>query len=60
MTHLDLSKLKLTETNIQKAFESHCSVIRRDKAAREETTCIKNVKFKVIKTRKGCQYARYF
>jgi len=24
------------------------------------TTCIKNVKFKIIKIRTGCEYARYF
>jgi len=25
-----------------------------------KTTCIKNVKFKIIKTRTGCQYVGYF
>jgi len=24
------------------------------------TTCIKNVKFKIIKIRTGCEYVRYF
>jgi len=32
---------------------------RRDKGALT-TTCIKNVKFKIIKIRTGCQYVRYF
>jgi len=32
---------------------------RRDKEALR-TTCIKNVKFKIKKTRTGCQYVGYF
>jgi len=34
-----------------------CNGNRRDKVALR-TTCIKNVKFKIIKIRTGCQYRR--
>ena len=37
-------------------FESNCNGNRRDKVVLR-TTCIKNVKFKLIKTRSGCRYA---
>jgi len=33
-------------------------VVRRDKVALR-TTCIRNVKFKIFKTRTGCQCVRY-
>ena len=39
--------------------EPNCNGNRRDKVALR-TTCIKNVKFKIIKTRTGCQYVGYF
>jgi len=39
-------------------FESNCHGNRRDKVTLR-TTCIKNVKFKMIKTRSGCQYVAY-
>jgi len=35
-----------------------CNGNSRDKVALR-TTCIKNVKFKIIKTRTGCQFAGY-
>jgi len=37
----------------------NCNGDRRDKVALR-TTCTKNVKFKIIKIRTGCQYVRYF
>jgi len=39
--------------------KSNCNGNRRDKVALR-TTCIKNVKSKIIKLRTGCQYVRYF
>jgi len=41
--------------DIVKAPSTQC---RRDKVA-QRTACIKNVKFKIIKTRTGCQYVVY-
>ena len=40
-------------------FECNCNDNRRDKLALR-TTSIKNVKFKIIKTRTSCQYVWYF
>jgi len=37
----------------------NCNDNRRDKVALR-TTCIKNVKFKITKTRTRCQYVGYF
>jgi len=37
----------------------NCNGDRVDKVALR-TTCIKNVKFKIIKVRTGCQYVGYF
>ena len=37
----------------------NCNGDRRDKVALR-TTCTKNVKFKIIKIRTGCQYVGYF
>ena len=37
----------------------NCNGSRHDKVALK-TTCIKNVKFKIIKIRTGCQYVGYF
>ena len=37
----------------------NCNSKRRNKVALR-TTCIKNVKFKIIKVRTGCEYVRYF
>jgi len=48
MAYFDLSKLNLAYTNVMKAFESWMQWCRRDKVALR-TTCIKNVKFKIIK-----------
>jgi len=39
--------------------EPDCSGSKRDKVVLR-TTCIKNVKLKIIKTRTGCQYVGYF
>jgi len=50
MAYFDLSKLNLTY---------NCSGNRRDKVVLR-TTCTKNVKLKIIKTRTGCQYVGYF
>jgi len=38
-------------------FESNCNGNRHDKVALR-TTCIKNIKFKIIKTKTGCQYVQ--
>jgi len=40
-------------------FECNCNDNRRDKLALRSTS-IKNVKFKIIKSRTGCQYVGYF
>jgi len=37
-----------------------CNGDRRDKVALLRTICIKNVKFKIITIRTGCQYVGYF
>jgi len=42
-----------------KCSNPNCNDNRRDKVALR-TTCIKNVKFKIIKTRTRCQYVGYF
>ena len=42
-----------------KRSNPNCNGDRRDKMALS-TTCIKNVKFKIIKIRTGCQYIGYF
>jgi len=42
-----------------KSSNPNCNGNRRDKVALR-TTRIKNVKFKIIKIRTGCQYAGYF
>jgi len=42
-----------------KRWNPDCSGNRRDKAALK-TTCIKKVKFKIIKIRTGCQHIGYF
>jgi len=39
--------------------EPNCNGDKRDKVVLR-TTCIKNVKFKIIKTRRACQYVGYF
>jgi len=41
-----------------KSLNPNCSGNRHDKMALR-TTCIKNVKFKIIKIRTGCQYVGY-
>jgi len=48
MAYFDLNKLNLAFTNVMKAFESQMELGRRDKVVLR-TTCIKNVKFKIIK-----------
>jgi len=60
MTYLDLSKPNLTEAIILKEFESYLQCLQTWQSGTEETTCIKNVKFKVIKITTGCQYVGYF
>jgi len=55
MICLDLSKPNLAEANILKAF----NVCRPDKVALRRHLHQKR-QFKVIKIRKGCQYAGYF
>ena len=42
-----------------KCSNPNCHGNRRDKVA-PRTTCIKNVKFKIIEIRTGCQYVGYF
>jgi len=42
-----------------KRSNPNCSGDRLDKVALR-TTCINNVKFKIIKIRTGCQYVGYF
>ena len=59
MAYYDLSKVNLTSTNILEVCEPNSSGNRRDKVALR-TTCIKNVNFKIIKTRTGCQYVGHF
>ena len=48
MAYFDLSKLNLAYTNVLKAFKSKMQSCRRDAVALR-TTCVKNVKFKMIK-----------
>jgi len=43
----------------RKCLNLNCNGNRRDKVALR-TTGIKNVKFKIIKIRTGCEYAGYF
>jgi len=38
----------------------NCNGNRLGKKGALRTTCVKNVKFKVIKIRTGCQYVGYF
>jgi len=59
MAYFDRSELNLAETNILKKCEPNCNGNRRDKVFLR-TTCIKNVKFKIIEIRTGCQYVGYF
>jgi len=59
MAYFDRSKLNLASINILKVCEPNSSGNRRDKVALK-TTCIKNVKFEIIKTRTGCQCVGYF
>jgi len=59
MVYFYFSKLNLAQTNILKVCECNCNGNRHDKVVLR-TTCIKNVKFKIIKTRTGCQYVGYF
>ena len=59
MAYFDLSKLSLAKANVLKASNPNCHGERRNKVALR-TTCIKNVKFKIIKIRTGCEYVRYF
>jgi len=54
MAYFDLGKLNLAQPIVLKAFISNCNSNRRAKVALK-TTYIKNVKFKIIKTRTGCQ-----
>jgi len=42
-----------------KRWNPNCNGNRRDKVALK-TTCIKNIKFKIIKIRTGSQYIGYF
>jgi len=52
----DLSKLNLALNLIySKHSNPNCNGSKRDKVV-VKTTCIKSVKFKIIKTRTGCQY----
>jgi len=44
--------------NILKVLNPICNGNRRDKVALK-TTCLKNVKFKIIKTWTGCQCVGY-
>jgi len=54
MAYFDLSKLSLAKANVLKASNPNCHGKRRNKVALR-TTCIKNVKFKIIKIRTGCE-----
>jgi len=53
MTYVDLKRIYCKFLNLN--FNGN----RRDKVALR-TTCIKIVKFKIIKTRTGCQHLGYF
>ena len=59
MTYCDLSKLNLALANLWKLSYPNCNGNRRAKVALR-TTCIKNVKFKIIKIRTDWQYVGYF
>jgi len=59
MTYFDLSKLILAQISVLKRSNPNCSGNTRDKVALR-TTCIKNVKFKIIELRTGCHYGGYF
>jgi len=61
MAYVDLSKLNLAYLKPMYWNRSNpkCSSNRRDKVALR-TTCIKTVKFKIIKIRTRCQYVEYF
>ena len=48
MAYFDVSKLNLVYTNVMKAFKSKMQWCRRDTVVLR-TTCVKNVKFKIIK-----------
>ena len=48
MAYFKLSKVNLVQANVLKMFECNCNGNRRDKVALR-TTCIKNVKSKIIK-----------
>jgi len=58
MAYSEFSKLNLVLPNALKVFERNCNDNTRDKPALR-TTSIKNVKFKFIKSRTGCQYIGY-
>jgi len=59
MADFDRSKLKIASPNALKVFESNCNRSKREEVALR-ITCIKNFKFKFIKTRTGCQYVGCF
>jgi len=57
--HFEFGKLNLAKPNALKVFECNCDDNRRDKLALR-TTSIKNVTFKIIKTRTSFPYLGYF
>jgi len=59
MAHCEFGKLNLAKPNAPKVFECNCDGNRRDKLALR-TTSIKNVTFKIIKTRTSSPYLGYF
>jgi len=54
MAYFDLSKLNLAYAHLNPNYSGN----RSDKVALR-ITCIKNVKFKILKIRTGCQYVGY-
>jgi len=60
MTCFDLSKLKFSWNKYTESVPILTATVNRHDKAALRTTCIKNDKFKMIKTRTGCQYVGYF
>jgi len=55
MAYFDLSKLNFSWKRLNPNYNGN-----RCRKVELKTTCIKNVKFKIIKIRIGCQYIAYF
>jgi len=63
LAYFDLSKLNVAYVNVLKSFvrilTAMVSSNRHDELALN-TTCVKNIKFMIIKIRTGCQYIGHF